>query len=490
MMKSQVMKNAAHWLLPVERPRLATLLLLLGGLVMVLSRLVSWPGFATHDTVFITQEALRGEYTSYHPVLNALLIRWLAVPFESFSVYTSLQILFCSALYLRSATIFMRMVSRPGWMLLGVALWGAMPSTYLYLGMIWKDVLCAYCLLFLATLVLQSRQTGVLAGRADAVLMGLTLFLIVATRHGMAINFLLLPMAIGFHRLWAARPYRFAFVVSLAGWLLMSVVAASPLVNNDVAHLNKLKISAVSGPFLGMVSNPSGYTSNNHAWDHELAARVFGPDYAETYRPDYLMNNVVLTDADELKLAYRQILRRTIRLCLLNVSQCGADRLQLMLATLQPSTAFGGMKFYDLAVMENCPAVFGMDHDKCDVLERFERGERPEMLASFVRKFADDYIERRGEIQNLFIWNMFPAFLLFLALLVFNSPSRPLWIVSAFILSQMILPFATSMANDFRYYYFLSPLSTLLAAFVLGRVVHGSGFLRPGLSTFSEKSHV
>jgi hypothetical protein len=478
MMNKKIMKNAVFWLLPTERPRLAFVLLLLGGLVVILSRLVSWPGFATHDTVFITQEALRGEYTSYHPVLNALLIRWLAVPFESFSVYTSLQILFCSVLYLRSATIFMRMVSRPGWLLIGVILWAAMPSTYLYLGMIWKDVLCAYCLLFLATLVFQSRQAGFLGGRTDAVLMGLSLFLIVATRHGMAINFLLLPIAIGFHRLWAARAHRIAFAAALAGWLLMSVLTASPIVNNDVAHLNKLKISAVSGPFLGMVSNPSGYTSNNHAWDHELAARVFGPDYAEMYRPDYLMNNVVLTDANDLELAYRQILRRTVRLCLLNVSQCGADRFQLMLATLQPSTAFGGMKFYDLAVMENCPAVFGMDHDKCEVLERFERGERPERLAAFVRKFADDYIEKRGEIQNLLIWNMLPAFLLFLSLLVFNSPSRPLWIVSAFILSQMILPFATSMANDFRYYYFLAPISTLLAAFVLGRVLLGPRFVR------------
>lgn len=201
-MKEGPIKRAAQWLLPIERPRMAALLLALGAMVVTVARLFSWPGFATHDTVFITQEALRGEYTSYHPLLNALLIRWLAVPFESFSIYTTLQIVFCATLYLRSATLFSRMVSRPAWILVGVVLWAAMPSTYLYLGMIWKDVLCAYCLLFLATLVLQSRQTGVLAGRADAVLLGLSLFLIVATRHGMAINFLLLPLALGVRRLW------------------------------------------------------------------------------------------------------------------------------------------------------------------------------------------------------------------------------------------------------------------------------------------------
>ncbi|MET4679958.1 hypothetical protein [Stenotrophomonas rhizophila] len=489
-MKQGLLKRGLGWLLPIEHPRIAGALLALGVVVMLVARLFSWPGFATHDTVFITQEALRGEYTSYHPVLNALLIRWLAVPFESFSIYTTLQIVFCGTLYLRSATLFARMVNRPVWILLGVALWAAMPSTYLYLGMIWKDVLCAYCLLFLATLVLQARQTGVLAGRGDAVLLGLSLFLIVATRHGMAINFLLLPLAIGARRLWAARPYRAAFVAAVVGWLFMSVITASPLVKNDVAHLNKLKISAVSGPFLGMVSNRSGYTSNDPGQDQALAARVFGPDYAEKYRPDYLMNEVVLTDAQELDEAYRLILRRTARLCLLNVSQCGSDRLQMMLATLQPSTAFGGMKFYDLAIMENCPKVFGMDPDKCDVLERFERGERPSMLVDFQRKFVSRFVDTRGTTQNLFVWNLLPAFVLLLSLLVFSAPRRPLWILSLFILTQMVLPIATSMANDFRYYYFLAPLSTLLAVFVIGRMVHGHGFWHDRPMNSNEATHV
>jgi hypothetical protein len=489
-MKQGLLRRGLGWLLPIENPRIAGALLALGVVVMLVARLFSWPGFATHDTVFITQEALHGEYTSYHPVLNALLIRWLAVPFESFSLYTTLQIVFCGTLYLRSATLFARMVNRPVWILVGVALWAAMPSTYLYLGMIWKDVLCAYCLLFLGTLVLQARQTGVLAGRGDAVLLGVSLFLIVATRHGMAINFLLLPLAIGARRMWAARPYRAAFVAAVVGWLFMSVITASPLVKNDVAHLNKLKISAVSGPFLGMVSNRSGYTSNDPGQDQALAARVFGPDYAEKYRPDYLMNEVVLTDAQELDEAYRLILRRTARLCLLNVSQCGSDRLQMMLATLQPSTAFGGMKFYDLAIMENCPKVFGMDPEKCDVLERFERGERPSMLVDFQRKFVSRFVDTRGTAQNLFVWNLLPAFVLLLSLLVFSAPRRPLWILSLFILMQMVLPIATSMANDFRYYYFLAPLSTLLAVFVIGRMVHGRGFWHDRRMNSNEATHV
>lgn len=483
-------RRMAHWLLPMERPRLAMLLLAIGAGVMLIARAFSWPGFATHDTVFITQEALRGEYTSYHPVFNALLIRLLAVPFDSFALYTTLQILFCTLLYLRSATLFMRMVSRPGWILLGVLVWAMMPSTYLYLGMIWKDVLCAYCLLYLATLALHARQTGTLTGRSDALLMGLALFLIVATRHGMAINFLLVPLVLGVRRVWGTRSYRFAYVAALVGWLIVSVLTASPLVKNDEAHLSKLKISAVSGPFLGMVANRSGYTSNDPGRDHALAARVFGPDYAEKYRPDYLMNEVVLTDPADLDDAYRQILKRTIRLCLLNVSQCGADRLQLMLATLQPSTAFGGMKFYDLAIMDNCPSVFGMDPDKCDVLERFERGERPAALVTFQRKFISKAVDERGIVQNLIVWNLVPALVLLLAVLLFSSPRNPLWAVCVFVLLQMVLPFATSMANDFRYYYFLAPFSTLLAFFVIGRLVHGAAFWLNSHAKSNEASYV
>ena len=112
------------------------------------------------------------------------------------------------------------------------------------------------------------------------------------------------------------------------------------------------------------------------------------------------------------------------------------------------------------------------------------------MLVEFQRKFVSRFVDTRGTVQNVFVWNLLPAFVLLLALLVFTAPGRPLWILSLFILMQMVLPMATSMANDFRYYYFLAPLSTLLAVFVLGRAVHGRSFWRDRPTQSSEASHV
>jgi len=112
------------------------------------------------------------------------------------------------------------------------------------------------------------------------------------------------------------------------------------------------------------------------------------------------------------------------------------------------------------------------------------------MLVKFQRKFVSFFVDTRGTTQNLFVWNLLPAFVLLLALLVFTAPGRPLWVVSLFVLLQMMLPMATSMANDFRYYYFLAPLSTLLAVFVLGRVVHGRCFWRDRPTHASEAAHV
>lgn len=481
-MNNRIGFRLRRWLVPERNTTTYWLLATIVVAVAMVARVFTWPGFATHDTVFITQEALRGAYTSYHPVINALLVRLLAVPFESYWLYTTLQILLCCVLFLRGAVLMAGLASRPGWIVGGVLLWALLPSTYFYLGMIWKDVLAAYCLMFLGVLVLHARQAGLPRSRADAVLFGTSLFLVVAMRHGMAFNLLLVPLAMGFHTLWQARAYRFAYLAAVIGYVVMLAITASPLVKNDEAHLLKLKIAAVSQPFLGMVSNPNGYTSNDPGFDQALAARVFGKDYSEKYRPDYLMNEVVLVDTTELRDAYRLILRRTARLCLLNVSQCGSDRIQMMLATLQPSTSFGGMKFYDLGSMENCPSVFGMDPDKCDVLARFESGERPALLARVERAAAARLVDARGILANLFVWNLLPFFALLLLVLVFSSPARSLWIVAAFMLAQMVLPLATSMANDFRYYYFLAPFGAIFLMFVLGRLVHGTSFLRIDLN--------
>ena len=462
-------------------PRVAFALVIIGALVALGARAFSWPGFATHDTLFITQEALRGSYTSYHPLLNALLIRGLAVPFDSFAVYTSVQILLCVVLFVRGASLVAQLLRKPAWLLVGVVAWALMPSTSLYLGMIWKDVVAAYCIFYLAALCMHVRQHGALPGRADAVLFGLGLFLLVGMRHGMAFNLVLVPLAIGVGRIWRAKAFRYAYLAVLGGLFCVALVGASPLVKNDEAHLLKLKIAAVSQPFLGMVVNRSGYTTDNGQLDRELADHVFGPDFRDKYRPDYVMTDVILTDAVELEAAYHDILKRTARLCLLNVSQCGSDRVQMMLATLQPSTEFGGMKFYDLGLFENCAGTFGMDPDKCDVLARFESLERPEVLAGVQRSVVEKLVDRRGVVPNLVVWNLLPFLVLLLGALVLLRAGHPVWVASLMVLLQIPLALATSMANDFRYYYFLAPFGYILFGLVAARLFGGRDLFIPGL---------
>ncbi len=450
--------------------RVALVLVVIGALVALIARGFSWPGFATHDTLFITQEALQSSYTSYHPVLNALLIRGLAVPFESYALYTSVQILLCVTLFVRGASLVAHGMQKPAWILLGVVAWAVMPSTYLYLGIIWKDVIAAYSIFYLAALCIYARQHGTLSGSPDAVLFGLSLFLLVGMRHGMAFNLLLVPLAIGAGQVWRTRPFRYAYFGVLGGLMCIAFVSASPLVKNDESHLLKLKISAVSQPFLGMVVNRSGYTSDNMQFDHDLANRVFGPEYREKYRPDYVMTDVVLTDVGELDAAYRDILKRTARLCLLNVAQCGSDRIQMMLATLQPSTDFGGMKFYDLGLMSDCEATFGMDPEKCDVLIRFEAGEKPAALTDLQRMVIEGLVEKRGAINNLVLWNLLPFLLLLLGYLLVLRAGHPLWIASLLVLMQIPLALATSVANDFRYYYFLAPFGFVMGGLAVARL--------------------
>ena len=473
-----IIKRLIHGLVP-GHPRVSIALIAMAALVALTARVFSWPGFATHDTLFITQEALRGSYTTYHPLLNALLIRGLAVPFDSYAVYTSVQILLCVALFVRGTSLVAQCVRAPVWVLAGVFVWALLPSTYLYLGMIWKDVVAAYCIFYLAALVLHARNFGRLPGRADAILFGIALFLLVGMRHGMSFNLLLVPLLIGPRRLWGAMRFRFAYVCALAGLLCVALVGASPLVRNDEAHLTKLKILAVSQPFLGMVVNRSGYTTNDLEFDRALAAKVFGPEFREKYRPDYLMNEIVLTDAAELDQAYRDIVKRSARLCLMNVSQCGSDRLQMMLATMQPSTDFGGMKFYDLGLMRDCPATFGMDPDKCEVLTRFEVDEKSSAITDLQRHAVEKLVDRRGLAHNLVFWNLIPFFVLLLGTMLILTPRNAIWMASLLVLMQIPLQLATSMANDFRYYYFLLPFGLVLASLLLGRMIHGRGFMAP-----------
>lgn len=456
MVKNEAPRPTA--LLPSEPiPRQLWIAALIVAVTCVIARIVSWPGFATHDTLYITVEAVRGIYTTYHPLLNGLLMRVLAVPFDSYAVYTSAQIVFCGYLFYR-ALVLIWSDSHGSWpAAVSAALWGASISTILYLGIIWKDVLGGYALLYLAALIFQLRGNAhPRISFQDAALLCVSLILVAGLRHGMMFNFLLVPLLIGWKKVAASARLSAPILTALAVVLLLGLVSRSDMVRDDEVHYTKLKIAAVAQPLLGVITNPAGYTSDDYSYDGALMFDVFGADFRTEYQSDYFKNKIVMTDEAELKRAYRAILLRTPRLCLLNVSLCLSGRVRMMLSTLQPSMRVGGAVFFDLGAMPDCRSTFAMNAFQCHVLDRFETGERPVLASSASSWLTKVAVKDRGAFQNVLVWNLIPALLLALGTLVMRRPGDRYWIVAGFFLVQMLLPFATAMATDYRYYYFLA----------------------------------
>ena len=426
--------------------------------VGLVARVISWPGFATHDTIFLVQEAEAGVYTTYHPLLNGLLMRFLAVPFHSFWLYSSLQIVLCLLWFGRSVQLVAG--DRPGAMwrsMLMVLVWALAVPTLLYLGMLWKDVPLAYGMAYVASLAYALRSPrGHAVTRLDSFLLCLAIVLTVGLRHGMEFNLVLYPLLLGVKRVVSGNSLRIPYCIALAVLLVLGVSARTRLVQNDQAHMLGLKISAVSQPFLSIVSNPNGYSSDDKGYDAGLASTTFGPDYARRFTQDYFRNEVQPKDIRQLEWSYHAILKRTPRLCALNIGQCLSGRMAMLLGTLQPATTFGGMTFYDLGGIENCKKTYGMDPDKCLVISEYESSEKPKFLGPLLAWAQNYLVETPGEFRNLYVWNLVPAFCLILFSLVFMSAKNGIWLISGFYAIEMSLPFATSGANDFRYYYFLA----------------------------------
>jgi hypothetical protein len=439
---------------------------ILGVIVLtgVVARIYSWPGFATHDSLFITREALEGEYTTYHPLLNALLVRFLAVPLDSYWLYTSLQIAWCCVLLYQSMR---HSLYHQGASLLGcvaVVAWAASLHTLLYLGVVWKDVPIAYGLVFMAALAYRMRvEPEYRATWKDGFFLGLSLFFCLGLRHGMIFNAVLLPLLLGWRSVIAQRKLWLPIMLAIVGFSVLQAVGASKLVRNDNAHMLRLKVSAVSQPFLAIVTNRNGYISDDHEYDRRLAVQAFGGDYAKEFTPDYFRNHLEPVSEGELDYVYRAILKRTPRLCVNNFSLCVSSRVQMFLGTLQPSTSFGGMTFYDLGTFEDCRQVFGMVESQCRVLDRFETSEKPAWAPDIQRKVQSGLVETRSPLVRAIFWNLLPALLLLVAMFSFGRAFSPLWLVAVFFIAQIALPFMTAMANDFRYYYFLFPFAIVFA---------------------------
>lgn len=432
-------------------------------LTAVAARFLSWPGLVTHDSLFVTIEAISGEYTTYHPLLNTLLMRVLVVPVGSYALFTSLQIVLAALLFARSITLVVESKEERSarWLpLASVAIWMLSLHTWLYMGMVWKDVLSGYAVAYLCAHVYRARtSTGnpLCVGWVDTILFACALILATKLRHGMEINFIIVPLLMGFKTLWAASRLRNGYILAVAFAVLLSALSNSSFVRVDEGQrLHKARLTAVvaAQPFLGIISNRNGYSSDDHEYDRRLAEYVFGRMYKQDFAPDYFNNHVELSDPDALERSVKAIIIRTPRLCMLNVAQCVSGRIQMMLATLQPSTTRGGMVFYDLALLP-CASYPDMPPQACEVLDRFARQGKPSLAVWIESVIMKSTVGSGNALSNVYAWNMLPAlFVIVIGLLLF-TPKNALWVACAFVSLQMILPFMTATANDFRYYYFL-----------------------------------
>jgi hypothetical protein len=279
-------------------------------------------------------------------------------------------------------------------------------------------------------------------------------------RHGMEINLLLVPLFLGLRTLLRERPLLVPYLVAAAIALVLTVLPRTAFVQQDDesrSHLLQLTLASASQPFLSIVSNRNGYTSDNPEYDAKLATFVFGPGYKRAYAADYFANTVALSDTRDLDLALKAVVARTPRLCALNVSTCLSGRVQMMLGTLQPSTRKGAMTFYDLGTIDpRCATSGRLPASLCEVLNTYVQAQKTDAQRQRVAALAHA-TERTGRFTlGAVTWNLLPAFLLLIASIALFAPRHPLWVVASFYVLQMALPFATITTNDYRYYYFLA----------------------------------
>ena len=145
-------------------------------------------------------------------------------------LYTSMQIIwFCTILY-QSFKHSLHGQVRPGLGWVAVLLWALSLHTVLYLGIIWKDVLIAYGLVFIAALAYRIRREPLYQPTLlDATLLGISLFLCLGLRHGMVFNAILVPALIGWRRVVAVRRLWVPMALAPVSYTHLDVYKRQPL---------------------------------------------------------------------------------------------------------------------------------------------------------------------------------------------------------------------------------------------------------------------
>lgn len=455
-------------------------------------RTLLWPGSITHDGLWVLQGAETGPATTYHPYLNTLLARLLAVPFKSIALYIVLQSAYCIAVVL---WIVNRIHSRERSAALVLAIGAFFVLSIpvgLYVGMFWKDVPFAFGVLFITYAIYDTyRDKSDTYGFGFWILLAISTAFVSFMRHGHLFNLLIVPAL-----LYAtSRSRRVALVSFSAGcvvWLLMVASALTWLpVRNDAHHMARIGILAGAQPFLATLSAPGGYVSDDPGGDQSLLRSLFVPNALELYNPKY-GDAALIRPGEELPPGARErLLRRITKLCLLNVSKCLGDRVQLFAATLFPADRVYGMTFYDLGQVDGpCSSIYGMRPDHCAVLERYVSEEKPLRFAAESQSLLARVEQRSNWERRLFYWNNALGIVTLVAVLLIWSPRSRLWWAAVFIVVQCAVPFAFSTASDFRYYFPLYLFGLLFAPLVAVEAIRACKAIVRGLSSSATRTNV
>ena len=435
-------------------------------------RFMRWPGSMTHDGLWILQGAETRQATTYHPYLNTILAAIFAVPFQSIGLYTTLQSIYGVATILWIVDHSYRH-ERVALLALAIgALFVLSIPVGLYMGMFWKDVPFAFGVMFIAYSIYGiSRRQDELHGGGFWLLLCASTTFVTFMRHGHLFNLAVVPLLL-YATTRNRRVALFSFLTAGVVWLAMLVSALTWLpVRNDPNHMARVGVLVATQPFLATLSAPGGYVTDDPAADQQLLQSLFVPNALQLYNPKYGDAGLIRPGEELPPDARRRLVKRVAKLCLLNVSKCVGDRVQLFAATLFPADRVYGMTFYDLGQTPGpCASIYGMRPDHCGILKRYVSDEKPRALASRAQFVVDRVEQREHWGLRLVYWNNALGVAMLFVALVFWSPRARIWWAALFVAIQCAVPFAFATANDFRYYFPLY-LWGLLFTPILGRQV-------------------
>lgn len=431
--------------------------ILVAGLIVVTSAVVwvaaLWPASITDDGVYLLGEVKRNTFTNDHPVLNGILLWSLVKPFGSIVPYTVCQAALCVSLTVWAlATI--RRVGAPAWIILAasLAIAASIPIGS-YWTMVWKDVPSGFAVLALGVLIfrtalgvpLQLRKTYQIAAYALLILLASYL------RHGWEIILILAPaMLLATTRHPIDRRTRIVLIcVPVVAALVMHLAAPRLLTSSgDKTHL---KVMVAAQPYAAIVGSRRGYVSPDPEKDRVLMSAVFtDPKVVTEYLPFHILpiQPAIRTDISEA--IANALIRRVMTLCLWNIGPCLADRLAMLLGTLQPATLYG-MVWYNLGDL-------ALHH------ARNRQLGYEQILREFGVVAGDSRLEDAGRgimlwanepLRKQIVWNAVPQFALIILSVLLMRWLPATGFASLFILALSFVPFFSSVTDNFRYYFFL-----------------------------------